>query len=291
VKFKVLTLNVYGLSNLFVKNPDRKLRLKKLSQVFKSKLHPHHRKWDILLLQELWHKKDRNNFKKSNLYPYDVDIHYRNPARKENIFDSGLLILSRFKILEKHRFNLSNKAKGKSLFNFGERFVRKAVYLAKIKLPSKKKIWVANTHLASNYFPHGPDNKKLRKVQLKQIFHWLKRKVKKDPIIMGGDFNFGPSHQGYDGLWDELPTLLPGMMHDHHTKEISTFSEKNLLNIEGESGKLDHLFSSEHFKIINAGRALNEQIKLPNGKITNYSDHYGFESRYELKVKNKLNLI
>ncbi len=282
MKLRVLTLNVFGLSNLFVKNPKRKQRLFKLSQVFKNSKHIHHRKWDIVLLQELWHNKDRNLFKNS-LYPYNVDIHFKKPQKKENFFDSGLMILSKFKILEKHRFNLTNKARGKSLFNIGERFVRKAVYLAKIKLPNDKKIWVANTHLASNYHPHGPKNTKLRRIQLKQMVSWLKNKVKKEPLVIGGDFNFGPTGQGYDGLWDDLPKLLPNLRQQKKSEQISTFSLKNILNNDVEAGKLDHLFNSSHFDIQRSDIALNQPIKLDTLTDTNYSDHFGYEVDYLLR--------
>jgi endonuclease/exonuclease/phosphatase family metal-dependent hydrolase len=146
--------------------------------------------FDIVCLQEVFgtfnYRKDRilKEAEKKGFFHYGAS----NPDMfKGHLIDSGLVILSKFEIVDKDEFTFTV---GKGV----DGLCSKGVLYAKIKLPNNS-VHVFTTHLQASY--HTEDLKKfmeyrdVRKIQLIELKKFVDKKVSgcEEPVFIAGDFN------------------------------------------------------------------------------------------------------
>lgn len=171
---KGLTYNVWGLP---IAAPDTETRIEEICKILKTGYYEE--KWDFVFLQEVWMPQSRKTLKQCG-FPHSVDedrsgsfIHH---------YDSGLMILSRYPIIEKIRKKYKSNG---SWWNFrldGEYAAAKSGLFAKIAHPDGN-IWIANTHLVARH-GHEPYVKQ-REEQFKTLVNWTKEISHELPFILG----------------------------------------------------------------------------------------------------------
>ncbi|MEQ1877588.1 MAG: endonuclease/exonuclease/phosphatase family protein [Bdellovibrionia bacterium] len=259
---RVLTLNVWGLPGIFFWDlaPFREKRIRSVCSELTSQA------WDFVLIQEAWRTEDRERFKKCG-YPYILDL-----DSKQNRVDSGLLILSRHPIHADSAQRLRYRFNGDFLtcLTDGEFFANKSLVLADFEHPTEGRICVANTHLVAaggmrdRYKPQ-------RKLQIEQLSSAIQIKSKLGPVILGGDFNCGPSSEE----WTELTQGLDGFtVQDCCPGAHPTYVKKD------RREKLDHIFTSSHFRRIGSKIKFDHLVNH-RGKSFTPSDHFGWESTFQ----------
>lgn len=193
-RVRVLTYNVYmrvtgvnhGCKDLG--NDSKDLRLPELSKVLDD--------YDVVLLQELWNGfslvrgKKRRNVLIEQAKQLGFEHSVTPPkvfAKEKKLMDSGLVILSRFPIVEEDSLTYSASC------NY-DRYAAKGALFAKLKLPNGELLNVVNTHLQASYdivenysYFKTVD---VRNKQLLQLREFVKRKTfPTEAKIVGGDFN------------------------------------------------------------------------------------------------------
>ena len=282
-------------------------RAREICKVLKDSNHPHNKNWDVVLIQEAWTMSVRGLLKKCG-YPHVLDMirgksgihrHRRggikipiNRKGEELNVDSGLMILSKHPIVAKKRHNFSVNGRLLNIFKDGEVLASKSLYMAKIKVPGQKGIWIANTHLAANYCLTADRSdcesyEDHRKIQIDEIARYTKFLALEHPVILGGDLNTGPQPVAIDKLWRQLGSILGGFSQGHYDQSIVTSAEANFFN-QHDHGKLDHLFGSRHFEIKAAGLCFEQTFKTADQPRMNYSDHYGWQADFSLKDLSKI---
>tara|TARA_R110000868_G_scaffold61524_3_gene186958 strand:- start:9266 stop:10183 length:918 start_codon:yes stop_codon:yes gene_type:complete len=243
--------------------------------------------YDVVLLQEAWLAKDRKRLDNCG-FPFVVNIgtkvSSRHPGRaarasREQNLESGLLILSRHKIVDRFRYEYKLDGSLWSIFKDGEKLASKAAYAAKIETHGKT-IWFINTHLAANYcntFPRIGCNsyEALRESQLEELSYVVSKLD--GAIVMGGDFNMGPSPVSRDMAWLRFDDYFPGFAQaDHDPARNSTSSILNNFNFY-DMGKIDHLFGSSHLRLSQGALAFTQLMNI-EGRSLHLSDHFGWQS-------------
>lgn len=255
--------------------------------------------YDIVFIQEAWINDYRSQIKRECHLGYSLDLDeqmglLRNQDRgkvktgKGKFFsflfryllpdmgiDSGLLILSRYKLTRPSRLYFSVGGSEEYLFD-GELAVSKGAIGAYIEHPHLGNVFVATTHLTSNYTDHQYDAQRV--IQLKELSEWFKKRSGEYPAILGGDFNISPPGKRYldnETLWSVL--------------RKSYFSDLNFLKLNfsklttfpGSEGKdegfVDHLLG--HNGLIPTGGRV-----IPKNGI---SDHHALNARFKF-VNQKL---
>src|SRR5262249_31109496 len=113
-----------------------------------------------------------------------------------------------------------------------------------------------------------------RRAQLRELAAWVASIAGSDPVLLGGDLNFGAS----DPLWSEIATLFPGFTDAPGSAQACTICPPNAMHSRNE-GKVDHLLGSPGIVVSGGGIAFDQPITI-EGIETNYSDHFGWQSRF-----------
>ena len=284
---KVLTLNVWGLPDVgfLVPSPLRTERMAAICQTLKAEAAlPIGQKWEVILLQEAWDAADRATLKNCG-YAYSADL--EDPLRP---LDSGLMILSVYPISNSKRLTYSNQASGDDALSTGESFAQKSALIVQVQVPGAiAPIWIANTHMISFYnlgtVADAANDVFLdtRRRQWKQYLSWTADMSEGKPLILGGDFNFGPgspqwqemdSSFGGPTLWSQMPagdqtcTLCPpNLMHDHN------------------EGKVDHLIGRNGVTAIEGQTEFTGTFPLPTDPTFSvpYTDHLGLSTVFKIQ--------
>lgn len=264
----VLTLNIWGLPDVgfHVLAPLRSERVTAICESLKDESRRENG-WQIILLQEAWLAEDRKKLKACG-YRYSVDL--EDPSR---LLDSGLLILSRYPIGKSARLIFS--APPTADFQDGESFARKGAIIASVQHPAGP-IWIANTHLISQYSQTHDTYFETRKRQFLSFYKWATDTVGNEPLILGGDFNFGPGNE----LWTILEETLLGFSEAAESKLNCTICPPNTMHKENE-GKVDHLFASSPFKAVAGSQAFTSPVPISDFSI-HVSDHFGWQTTFEV---------
>lgn len=270
----VLTLNIWGLpggKNLGLA-PFRNSRIQGICKELKKAT------WDAVFLQEVWQKEDRKKLSTCG-YPFALDSNDTNA-----IIDSGLLILSRYPLKEAQRLTYPPLDLDSSVLEEGEALARKSADLVRLEHPDVGSIWLANTHLVS-YYGEGALDKyhEVRRQQFVSFVNWVKSVVKDDPVIVGGDWNFGAHNLE---LWREKDLGLVDFRASKESEELTTLSKDNLFQKE-DQGRVDHLFASRHFDAIQGCLSMQNPVSYLGFPI-NLSDHFGWTENFRLKTKKGL---
>ncbi len=266
----VLTFNIWGLPDVgfLVLSPLRTQRVALLCERLKQS--PQEHNWGIVLLQEVWTKQDRTLLKECG-YP-----HFADKEESSRPLDSGLLILSQWPLEQVDRLIFSAKPDEKSAVENGELFARKSALIARVIHPILGPFWVSNTHLVASYNDSSDGYIEIRRRQFREYVLWSQDHAQKEPLILGGDFNFGP----HSVLWDEILGLLPDFMQAPEASTACTVCPPNFMH-SGKSKKLDHLLGSPRW-VVTAGSVVMDGTITISGLFTNYSDHFGWESQFGL---------
>lgn len=271
---RVLTYNVYAKPD-FSESRRTQERMDVLCDRLKSGT------WDIVLLQEVWTKNHRARLSRCG-YSYVMNLRSTGSTDREGNLGSGLLILSKFPLEKQQRKVLVRPSGFKAIFKHGEGIVRKSVYLARARLPDGRFLWVANTHFVANYcktskFDDCASYQNIRLSQLTQASKFLLEKTAGEPLVFGGDFNFGPHPVSDDKAWREFGTRFPNFTQAPFDPAVNTSCASNTFK-DHSNGKIDHLFVSKHLTPRDGALALNDIITTRHGHRTHISDHYGWET-------------
>ncbi|MBI5201786.1 MAG: endonuclease/exonuclease/phosphatase family protein [Elusimicrobia bacterium] len=138
--------------------------------------------WDVVALQEVWRDSDAEKLIEASGYPY----HAR--AKQRWIFGDGLLILSRFKILETE--SLSFEHRTTHWFRpDGEQFAHKGALLARLDAPGGE-LDVVDTHFVADYESYA--NAETRSKQARQLAIWVGERERGRRWVLAGDLNMAP---------------------------------------------------------------------------------------------------
>ncbi|MEK7691612.1 MAG: endonuclease/exonuclease/phosphatase family protein [Bdellovibrionota bacterium] len=250
----VWTYNVWGLPEPLADNPNR--RAAEICRQLVAGPSP-----DVLLVQEAWYPSIRKIFKTKCGFPHVLDLDRRFRA---GWFDSGLLILSKYPILESRR--LTYLENGSPWAVDGEFETQKGAIAALVEFPDSLKIWVANTHLVARYSATDDGYLSQRTQQAATFFSWATRISGHLPLILGGDLNFDPTRDAdSQETWRTLIAALPEI-------EGPDQSDPTAETYPGE-GKIDHLFGNS------LARQVSGDVYCRDSPL---SDHFAWRSLFEV---------
>ena len=257
-KLNLITYNVFGLPfPLKLKDKKRfKLIARSLNAISS----------DIVALQETFSKHSKSLAKLEN-FPY---LAYGNPPKKFQFIDSGLITLS------KHPISRVKRLVFKACTGF-DCFSRKGALLTTIKVPHIGEVDIYNTHL------NAGKSKKVKYIQLKQLYKFIEKYSANRPAVILGDFNITPDSDFYTYLMDSLPLNESYFEYAKQNSSIDqngyTYIKRSLIKKKIKSNrKLDYIFylySSgqyiypEYSKVIYDGSHDENQ----------YSDHFGVQTQ------------
>tara|TARA_B110000285_G_C15027085_1_gene564726 strand:+ start:197 stop:1057 length:861 start_codon:yes stop_codon:yes gene_type:complete len=216
---------------------------------------------DVLVLQEVFHKKARKSLLKKLASSY----RFQSKIGKRNFFgvSSGVVILSKYKITEEHQLAFK-KAKG------SDKMAKKGAISTIIQFFNKR-IQIIGTHLQSG---SGLERKNIRKSQIKQL------KSLEDTTTLTslyvGDFNIENASEPYEEMM-----LILGCVNNEingENKTTSNFSDQELFPTEGKSKWIDFILLKKwRAKSKKKVRFKNSKIECPKfmkgGRYSRLSDH------------------
>lgn len=188
---RILTLNVWGLPDRITnlakipkkEKPDRKTRIKNICN--------HLTEFDIVGFQEVWIKEDKETIIQAGKHVGFNYAHYF----KSGFMGSGLLVLSRFPIIEQmyYPFKLNGFVYN---FHHGDYMAGKGTGRVTIYHPkSNSRIHVFITHTIAQYSETDPyaAHRMCQSFELGQIVRaYAKGTRSEDLIVVLGDFNVEP---------------------------------------------------------------------------------------------------
>merc|ERR550539_1454463 len=192
-----MTYNTWGIPQAYG-SKDKDERMEKIGQLLARG------DYDLVLLQELWMRKDHKTIKASlgpGLYmtEYDDLNKCEGSITEEQIVSgllagtelllrscSGLAIISRFPILERNFTQFTHQGPFSHMFSDGEYFSGKGVGRVAISPKEGIEVDVFVTHTISE-----DGNYEIREKQVDELIG-LVEVSKADFIILGGDFNASP---------------------------------------------------------------------------------------------------
>lgn len=266
----VVTFNLWGLPQVgpLTPAPLRKERVAALCERLKSESEKGDG-WSVVLLQEAWLAADRKTLSGCG-FPHVAD---RDDPRRP--LDSGLLTLSRYPIQTTRRFQYASLPAVDEALETGEGLARKSVLAAEIETP-KGSVWFANTHLVAQY--DDPDVfANARRQQFVDYVNFAKDLSQGRPLILGGDWNFSKK----DPLWNAVEDMLSGFSEAADAASACTVCKSNLMGDHPER-KIDHLWGTQIRKV-DHGKVVLDDVMTVDGVSINYSDHYGWQSTFQIE--------
>lgn len=303
---RVLTFNVGALAPFGkVISPQSVKRLKAICQRIEKS------DYDVILLQEVWTQGYRKLFRDCG-FPYiaeseeeaglitklkrgEVTIKklkaiarsFRLLFPNDYGFDTGLMILSRYPLKEMKMRRFEINGLEERSFSDGEFPVNKGVLGVTLEHPHLGEIFLANTHVVSEYENFSYDDQ--REVQFEEIMEFVSDHAHQRATILGGDFNMSPPGPndserafGMDRLWRRVRDSLfqDFRQADLKYENLSTFPAQGDLP---DLGVLDHLFSKGNLIPRSGAVVFDNGFSCRKRKLCRFSDHFGFESIFEAK--------
>lgn len=271
----VLTLNIWGLPGVgsFKLAPLRRERVRGICQELKRAAEDPYG-WDAVMLQEVWLKEDRRKLSRCG-YREVMDLN--DPIL---LMDSGLLFLSKHPLRNGKRLTYPAIPIGPDVVEDGESLVRKSANAVEMLHPQAGRVFLGNTHLVSYYAEGEQDQyQTTRRKQFLSFAKWIKKIAGNNPVVVGGDWNFGPQNHE---LWSEKEKNFSDFIVSQESEKETTLSSDNSFQ-EEDQDRVDHLFASGQFNSVRGRLEMNQPIKV-NGKLVNLSDHYGWSETFSLKM-------
>jgi endonuclease/exonuclease/phosphatase family metal-dependent hydrolase len=225
---------------------------------------------DFVVLQEVFSGKGKRAFH-SALYPFEV----RGPRAFPKLTSSGLRMLSRYPVLRSAQ-TVFKHCQGDDCLS------RKGAVIMVVQLPDGQKLNVLGTHLNAR----GGDP--LRQKQLQQIKLLVDTYAEPAaPLIVSGDFNFGPNSDSYQYLIQSL-NARDAWTDTHSASELG-------ITYDAFDNRYAHDYAvqthSELFKdridLIVSKNGLRSTIRTTDSQLIFndaplYSDHYGIWAKFEI---------
>jgi endonuclease/exonuclease/phosphatase family metal-dependent hydrolase len=214
---KLLTLNVWGLPGPLLVHPARMDHLARRINALDA---------HVVALQEVFSEKAVQALGGLSAFPYRAWGERPDGAGLGLVQGSGLLILSKFPILESATKRFT-RATGT------DRFARKGVLHARVELPGGQEVDLFNTHLNAG----GAEVDPIRAHQAGEMADFItRRRGAGRPVVALGDFNFTPDCPAYGafsrttGLWDAhdrfLNALQSGRLPRHGFRPVALSREQ-----------------------------------------------------------------
>ncbi len=173
---KPVSVVSYNVAGVPVVHPKIDARMKAIGELLAKS------GYDVVALQEVWRDSDAEKLIKASCFPY----HARSKQRW--IFGDGLLILSRFKVLESESISFEHRTQH-WLRPDGEQFAHKGALLARLEAPGGE-LDVVDTHFVADYDSH--QNNEIRAKQTKQLVEWVAQFERGRRYVLAGDLNMAP---------------------------------------------------------------------------------------------------
>lgn len=255
------------------------------------------KKYDICCLNEAFHfgssvVKDFVAAMKNEGFKYVVSAHSI-PLTAKHIIDSGVLILSKYPIIETASETYEQGCSW-------DGFAAKGAVYAKIKVASDKHVNVFATHLQASYRIVTDVDYGVRHSQSLHLKSFIERYTAGDdsPIFLLGDMNIdsiGETDE-YQNLMKSLSvngrTLIDTMKEKGHPATIAAVNEQGepeetTLTQESDQGQpkaIDYVFiyESQNRKSIAAYESNIEKMTIDGKVYQHLSDHYAVECEVTL---------
>lgn len=229
---------------------------------------------DILVLQEVFHRKARNKMVKdlSKNYPHHTSV---GPTTIWGV-NSGVMIFSKRKIDSEKRISF-REGKG------SDRIARKGAVAATLHI-RQHKIHIIGTHMQAG---GGKKREDIRKRQLKRIKKLTQQLDSSGIFIFAGDFNIRKDSRMFQSLQDSLDcnTLLP----DGIIQSTCSFPDEDDVDAKSTGKWIDFILIREKKEKVKQEKVWIDEPKAKiRGKQVRISDHNPIFSRIILKREKKL---
>ena len=238
-KYDNIKILTYNIKLLFSNKIDKK----NLENIFKN--------YDIIVLQEYF-KKDNwiINFCKKYSYNYTTD------KTNYSFFDSGLIILSRYKFNSIKFIEFNNKTGI-------ERLAKKGFIIVNISILNKN-VNIINTHLQASIFGY-PNLSYTTIKQIKQLLNYVKNI---NNVIVAGDFNLNEKNiKKYNSKLTIYKSMNPTIYFTFLNCLCTKISSIKYVN--SKSARIDLFLTSRNI-------IMSKPISEP---FNNISDHLGVYSQ------------
>ena len=227
---------------------------------------------DILVLQEVFHKKARRKLKKQlkETYPYQTN---RGPVSWLGI-PSGVVFFSKMPILREERISFSF-AKG------ADRLAKKGAIIATIE-KNDQRICIVGTHLQAGAEKAAFN---IRNTQINEISSAVKEVDSNIVLIYAGDFNIRKEGRMFSLFKEKLNFKTPRLLEESTIKATANFSDHDLYKGKGKPSWIDFILVRKSPKV----KQKSLWIEEPRGKKKRVnkrlSDHNPIVSIVEYEKK------
>lgn len=221
---------------------------------------------DVLCLQELFHSRFKKRLMDSlsSVYPY-----YVKPGKRGLRFTSGLMIFSKYKIID---YDISYYTNSSGV----DKMARKGIQSATIRFKDTNLV-IANTHLQSG---QGVKEQMVRSFQYRRINTMMQDYYRKDFWIVG-DFNTSADSAAFIELKSTCSVIDANII-SSDLKFTSNFPDNGLYKSDGKIPKrIDFVLKDENSDWIRVAEKIS-RAKLMGFKNLNMylSDHALLESKF-----------
>ena len=227
---------------------------------------------DILVLQEVFHKKARRKLKKQlkETYPYQTN---KGPVSWLGI-PSGVVFFSKMPILSEKRISFSF-AKG------ADRFAKKGAIIATIE-KNDQRICIVGTHLQAGAEKAAFN---IRNAQINEISSAVNEVDSNIVLIYAGDFNIRKEGRMFSLFKEKLNFKNPRLLKESTIKATANFSDNDLYKGKGKPSWIDFILVRNSSKV----QQKSLWIEEPRGKKKRVnkrlSDHNPIVSIVEYEKK------
>ncbi|OQS05974.1 transmembrane protein [Thraustotheca clavata] len=286
-KIRVLSMNVWGIPV----TPYCTERATAMGAILKEKAED----WDIIALQEVWHRREKRIIVNAALRAGFAYSHYFHPAVGfplpigHDSFGTGLLVLSKFRLSAAmyHPFLLTGRPYALHEADF---IANKGVGILRVHGPDGTEIAdLYVTHLLANYNhlgSPGPGDQYLahRAAQAYELATFINSTSRNSLVMVCGDFN-SPANSLVLKIVRDLVALHDAYADNHMNKgcEGLTFGTEDNKFSHGEFPmRMDYiLFRSKKWRLV-ASDVYKEYFTTAKGYELPLSDHFGVYAEFHL---------
>lgn len=255
--FKVLTLNTAGIPLVHAQWPARRRAIIKALQ---------QSNYAIVALQEVWLDGDAAEIAKASGMPY-----FARDNSKPWLGD-GLLVLSRFPIMESHHITFSCEPPLVRKIYQGDSVAGKGALMVRLNTPGGE-LDVYTTHLVSDYLP-ADKYLTWRQSQIFELYEMMTSLSSHRPILLMGDLNTSPQDAEYNILGDLLDLQDVCLKRGYDQCGNSD---------DDELRRVDHILLPSGRRTMEFDSRLSFTDTLPGSNVS-YSDHKGVEATLDGRI-------
>jgi endonuclease/exonuclease/phosphatase family metal-dependent hydrolase len=271
-ELKVLSYNVQGLP-WPAKKP--KGELSRIGEIF-GEMRAKGTQPQIVFLQEAFRPQKISKLIQNSGYPYSV----KGPDNEGRILDSGIYVLSDFKILSVKKLAFGTACAGLDCAS------NKAVMMVELEVPGwSQPLVVFNTHMNSGKSSLVKPAKYIasRHMQIAKIGTLMEQaNLEGKTVIFGGDFNTAPLKDPWDALTDTLGMSNAEEYCMDHPENCTRLSEEDDEDFFLRSA--DHIFYQSSDAVTLTPLSVEKTFKILHGDRY-ISDHFGHEVVFRVQTK------